>query len=222
MKKSYICPSMMCADMFCLGEAVKKLENCGTDYLHIDVMDGVFVPNYTLGTDYIKNLHSYTDIPLDIHLMIISPDEKLERFDIKENDLVSVHFEATNDVTKCLDYINSKGAGAILAINPKTPCDAVIPYFDKIKGVLVMTVNPGYAGQKLVEGSLEKIKEMRRLLDGAGYENIFIEVDGNVSFENGVRMKAAGADMFVAGSSSVFTKQMTLEDAYRKFKDCVK
>lgn len=222
MKKSYICPSMMCADMFCLGEAVRKLENCGTDYLHIDVMDGVFVPNYTLGTDYIKNLHSYTDIPLDIHLMIISPDEKLERFDIKENDLVSVHFEATNDVTKCLDYINSKGAQAILAINPKTPCDAVIPYFDKIKGVLVMTVNPGYAGQKLVEGSLEKIKEMRRLLDGAGYENIFIEVDGNVSFENGVRMKAAGADMFVAGSSSVFTKQMTLEDAYRKFKDCVK
>lgn len=222
MKKSYICPSMMCADMFCLGEAVRKLENCGTDYLHIDVMDGVFVPNYTLGTDYIKNLHSYTDIPLDIHLMIISPEDKLERFDIKENDLVSVHFEATNDVTKCLDYINSKGAGAILAINPKTPCDAVIPYFDKIKGVLVMTVNPGYAGQKLVEGSLEKIKEMRRLLDGAGYENIFIEVDGNVSFENGVRMKAAGADMFVAGSSSVFTKQMTLEDAYRKFKDCVK
>ena len=222
MKKSYICPSMMCADMFCLGEAVRKLENCGTDYLHIDVMDGVFVPNYTLGTDYIKNLHSYTDIPLDIHLMIISPDEKLERFDIKENDLVSVHFEATNDVTKCLDYINSKGAQAILAINPKTQCDAVIPYFDKIKGVLVMTVNPGYAGQKLVEGSLEKIKEMRRLLDGAGYENIFIEVDGNVSFENGVRMKAAGADMFVAGSSSVFTKQMTLEDAYRKFKDCVK
>ncbi len=222
MKKSYICPSMMCADMFCLGEAVRKLENCGTDYLHIDVMDGVFVPNYTLGTDYIKNLHSYTDIPLDIHLMIISPEDKLERFDIKENDLVSVHFEATNDVAKCLDYINSKGAQAILAINPKTPSDVVIPYLDKIKGVLVMTVNPGYAGQKLVEGSLEKIKEMRHLLDGAGYENIFIEVDGNVSFENGVLMKSSGADMFVAGSSSVFTKQMTLEDAYRKFKDCVK
>ena len=85
-----------------------------------------------------------------------------------------------------------------------------------------MTVNPGYAGQKLVEGSFEKIKEMRHLLDGAGYENIFIEVDGNVSFENGVLMKSSGADMFVAGSSSVFTKQMTLEDAYRKFKDCVK
>ena len=222
MKKSYICPSMMCADMFCLGEAVRKLENCGTDYLHIDVMDGVFVPNYTLGTDYIKNLHSYTDIPLDIHLMIISPEDKLERFDIKENDLVSVHFEATNDVAKCLDYINSKGAQAILAINPKTPSDVVIPYLNKIKGVLVMTVNPGYAGQKLVEGSLEKIKEMRHLLDGAGYENIFIEVDGNVSFENGVLMKSSGADMFVAGSSSIFTKQMTLEDAYRKFKDCVK
>ncbi len=208
--------------MFCLGTAVKELERCGTDYLHIDVMDGVFVPNYTLGTDYIKNLHAYTDIPLDIHLMIISPDEKLERFDIRENDLVSIHFESTENITKCLEYINSKGAGAILAINPMTPCEAVIPYLDKIKGVLVMTVNPGYAGQKLVEGSFEKIKEMRHLLDGAGYENIFIEVDGNVSFENGVRMKAAGADMFVAGSSSVFTKQMTLEDAYRKFKDCVK
>lgn len=208
--------------MFCLGEAVKALEKCGVDYLHIDIMDGVFVPNYTLGTDYIKNLHSFTDIPLDIHLMITDPSDKLERFDIKENDLVSVHFEASNDILKCLDYINSKGAGAILAINPKTPCDVVIPYLDKIKGVLVMTVNPGYAGQKLVEGSLEKIKEMRHLLDGAGYENVFIEVDGNVSFENGVLMKKAGADMFVAGSSSVFTKQMTLDEAYLTFKDCVK
>ena len=212
----------MCADMFCLGEAVKALEKCGVDYLHIDIMDGVFVPNYTLGTDYIKNLHSFTDIPLDIHLMITDPSDKLERFDIKENDLVSVHFEASNDISKCLDYINSKGAGAILAINPKTPCDVVIPYLDKIKGVLVMTVNPGYAGQKLVEGSLEKIKEMRHLLDGAGYENVFIEVDGNVSFENGVLMKKAGADMFVAGSSSVFTKQMTLNEAYSRFKDSVK
>ncbi len=212
----------MCADMFCLGAGVKALEKCGADYLHIDVMDGVFVPNYTLGTDYIKNLHSYTNTPLDIHLMITLPEEKLERFDIKENDLVSIHFEASNDVTKCLDYINSKGAGAILAINPKTPCDAVIPFLDKIKGVLVMTVNPGYAGQKLVEGSLEKIKEMRCLLDSAGYENVFIEVDGNVSFENGVLMKKAGADMFVAGSSSVFTKQMTLDEAYKTFKDCVK
>ena len=208
--------------MFCLGEAVKALEKCGADYLHIDIMDGVFVPNYTLGTDYIKNLHSFTDIPLDIHLMITDPSDKLERFDIKENDLVSVHFEASNDISKCLDYINSKGADAIFAINPKTPCDVVIPYLDKIKGVLVMTVNPGYAGQKLVEGSLEKIKEMRHLLDGAGYENVFIEVDGNVSFENGVLMKKAGADMFVAGSSSVFTKQMTLDEAYSKFKDCVK
>lgn len=208
--------------MFCLGTAVKALEKCGADYLHIDIMDGVFVPNYTLGTDYIKNLHTYTDIPLDIHLMITDPSDKLERFDIKENDLVSIHFEATSDVSKCLDYINSKKAGAILAINPKTPCDVIVPYLDKIKGVLVMTVNPGYAGQKLVEGSFEKIKEMRHLLDGAGYEDVMIEVDGNVSFENAVLMKKAGADMFVAGSSGVFTKQMTLDEAYSRFKDCVK
>ena len=211
----------MCADMFCLGAGVKALEKCGADYLHIDVMDGVFVPNYTLGTDYIKNLHSYTNTPLDIHLMITLPEEKLERFDIKENDLVSIHFEASNDVTKCLDYINSKGAGAILAINPKTPCDAVIPFLDKIKGVLVMTVNPGYAGQKLVEGSLEKIKEMRRLLDSAGYENVFIEVDGNVSFENAKRMREAGANIFVGGTSSIFSKGGTLEENIAKLRDVI-
>ena len=220
--KKKISPSMMCASPLTLANTLKTFESNKIEYLHIDIMDGEFVPNYTLGPDYCRCVRNACDIPLDIHLMITSPDEKLERFDIKENDLVSVHFEASNDISKCLDYINSKGAGAILAINPKTPCDSVIPYLDKIKGVLVMTVNPGYAGQKLVEGSLEKIKEMRHLLDGAGYENVFIEVDGNVSFENGVLMKKAGADMFVAGSSSVFTKQMTLSEAYSRFKDYVK
>lgn len=211
----------MCADMFELGASVKQMEKCGADYLHIDIMDGVFVPNYTLGTDYIKNLHSFTDIPLDIHLMISAPDTKLDRFDIRKNDAVSVHFESTEHIDVCLEYINSKGADAILAINPPTPVECVLSYLDKIKGVLVMTVHPGYAGQKLVEGSFDKIKKMRRLLDGAGYEDILIEVDGNVSFENAVLMKKAGADMFVSGSSGVFAKHMTFEQAYSKFKICV-
>lgn len=221
MKKSYISPSLMCCDFFNLGKCVKELESLGTDYLHIDIMDGEFVPNYTLGTDHIKKLHTYTDIPQDIHLMITEPERKLDRFEIKKGDIVSVHYEASKDIPLCLDKINDHGAFAMLAINPNTPCDVVIPYLPKLSAVLIMTVYPGYAGQKLVEGSIDKIKEMRRLLNGAGYENVMIEVDGNVSFENAVLMKESGADIFVAGSSSVFSKDMTLSDAFEKFKRCV-
>ena len=211
----------MCCDLFNLGGCVKDLEALGTDYLHIDIMDGEFVPNYTLGTDHVKKLHSFTDIPLDIHLMITKPEKKLDRFEMKKGDFVSIHYEASEDIDSCLDIINEKGAYAMLAINPDTPCEAVLPYLPKLKAVLVMTVYPGYAGQKLVEGSIDKIKEMRRLLNGAGYENILIEVDGNVSFENAILMKDGGADMFVTGYSGVFSKDMTLKKAYEKFKSCV-
>lgn len=219
---SLICPSMMCADMFDLKKSISLLEECGADFLHIDIMDGVFVPNYTLGTDYIKNLHKFTDIPQDIHLMITSPETKLDRFDIKKGDCVSFHYEATSDAAYCINYIANKGAYPILAINPDTDISVLKPYLPTLYGVLVMTVFPGYAGQKLVQGSIEKIKSTRDMCNEAGYSNIRIEVDGNVSFENATLMRQAGADMFVAGTSSVFCSNMQLLQAYLKLEEYVK
>ncbi len=220
--KAMICPSLMCADMFNLAKSISELEKCHADFLHIDIMDGVFVPNYTLGTDYIKNLHSFTKIHQDIHLMITQPELKLERFDIKSGDCVSFHYESTGNADKCIEYIISKGANPILAINPDTDISVVKPYLKKLFGVLVMTVFPGYAGQKLVEGAIDRIQKMKDMCIAEGFENMHIEVDGNVSFENSVLMRQAGADMFVAGSSSVFTSKMMLTDAYRKLLECIK
>lgn len=220
--KSLICPSMMCADMFFLERDVRTLEACRADLFHIDIMDGEFVPNYTLGTDYIKRLHSFSPICQDIHLMITSPEKKLDRFDIRQGDCVSVHYEAMQDVKYCIEYIKNKGARPILAINPNTDISVTMPYMSDLFGVLIMTVYPGYAGQKLVEGSFEKISAMRTLANENGFDKLRIQVDGNVSFENGAIMKRCGADMFVCGSSSVFSKSFPLASAYEKFALCVK
>lgn len=210
--QSQISPSMMCVDFFELDKYIRIFEEQKIEYLHIDVMDGSFVPNYTLGTDFIKALKRKTNIPLDIHLMIENPESKLDWFDFGENDYVSVHYEATPHIHRALAAIKARGAKAMVAINPGTPIYAIENLLDDIDAVLVMTVNPGFAGQKLVEATLKKIQNLRTFLDEKGYAHIEIEVDGNVSFENAVRMRRVGADIFVAGSSSVFAKDKTIEE----------
>jgi ribulose-phosphate 3-epimerase len=214
-----IAPSMMCVDFMKIGESVRELEACGVEYLHIDVMDGSFVPNYTLGTDFIKALKKNTKIPLDIHLMIDRPEEKLDWFAFGEGDYVSVHAESTPHLHRALAAIRARGAKAMAAINPATPLSAVECVLDDLDAILVMTVNPGYAGQKLVECTLKKIKQLRDYLDANGYAHIEIEVDGNVSFENAKRMSEAGANIFVAGSSSVFAKGATLAENTKRLRE---
>ena len=212
---------MMCADIFALGETLKTFEKNGVSYLHIDIMDGEFVPNFTLGTDYCRLMKKATSIPLDIHLMINDPEKKLSWFDFGEGDMVSVHFESTKHPYLALQMIRQRGAKAFLAINPGTAASVILPMLSVMDGVLVMTVNPGFAGQKLAESTLAKISEVRALAQAAGKTDLLIETDGNVSFENAIRMSRAGADIFVAGTSAVFRKDMTLEEGLKKLQECV-
>ena len=212
---------MMCADIFTLGDTMDVFEKNGVSYLHIDIMDGEFVPNFTLGTDYCRRMKQSSSIPLDIHLMINDPEKKLAWFDFGEGDIVSVHFESTKHPYLALQMIRERGAKAFLAINPGTAASVILPMLSVMDGVLVMTVNPGFAGQKLAESTLVKITEVRELAAQAGRDDLLIETDGNVSFENAVRMSRAGADIFVAGTSAVFRKDMTLEEGLKKLQECV-
>lgn len=216
--KYKISPSMMCADAMALKKTLEVFAGCGIEYLHIDIMDGNFVPNFTLGTDYCKILKKNTSIPLDIHLMIENPENKLSWFEFGEGDYVSIHAEATKHLQRALSMIKSRGAKAMVAINPATPICAIENVLDDIDGVLVMTVNPGFAGQKMIPKTLDKIRELREYLDVRGYGEIEIEVDGNVSFENAVRMREAGANIFVGGTSSVFSTVGELADNIAKMR----
>lgn len=212
---------MMCADALNLGATLKDFEKNGIEYLHIDIMDGSFVPNFTLGTDYCKILKKATNIPLDLHLMVDRPEERLDWFPIGEGDIVSVHVESTKHLQKVLRAIKDRGAKAYVAINPATPLCMIEEVLCDIDGVLVMTVNPGFAGQKLIPQTLEKITKARKMLDANGKNDAEIEVDGNVSFENAAKMSKAGANIFVAGTSSVFTKDLTLKEGVKKLRTAV-
>lgn len=211
MLKSKIAPSIMCADLVALKQQLESMRQLGIEYLHVDVMDGVFVPNYMLGTDFCKTLKKMSPIPLDIHLMITQPEQKISWFPISEGDYVSVHYEAGYHVMRSLQTISQMGGKPMVALNPGTPINEVESLLPLIDGVLLMTVNPGFAGQQLVPGALLKIAAMRRFLDERGYADIDIEVDGNVSFDNAVKMREAGANIFVAGTSSIFSGKASLE-----------
>lgn len=202
--KNKISPSMMCCDFLNMGKQLRDFEAADIELLHIDVMDGSFVPNFALGTDYVRQLKRATNIPLDIHLMIESPERYLDAFPIGEGDYVSIHYETTWHLQRVLQAVRNKGAHPLLALNPATPVELAIDVLDDIDGLLLMTVNPGFAGQKMVPHSIEKIARARRFLDANGKPDAEIEVDGNVSIPNAILMKNAGANIFVAGSSAVF------------------
>lgn len=216
-----IAPSIMCAPLLAVDGCLRELEQNGTDLIHIDIMDGTFVQNYTLGTDFVKQLKEKTKLPLDIHLMVNDPERKLDWFVFGEGDYVSVHYEASQHLNKALGTIRARGAKAMVAINPATPICALESVLDDIDGVLIMTVNPGFAGQAMIESTLKKICRLRKYLDEAGFPNIEIEVDGNVSFGNAKRMSEAGADIFVAGSSSVFSKEASLPQNIVRLRDTI-
>ena len=188
-----ISASMMCADLVHIGPTIEAFEANGVDYLHIDVMDGRFVPNFGLGVDYLRGLRELTKLPMDIHLMVDRPEDKL-----------SVHFESTVHVQRTIEAAKRYGGKVMLAINPATPVYSVEEMLEYIDGVTILTVNPGFAGQKIVRSCIKKTEKMRKLLDSQGYSHLEIEVDGNISFENARILRDLGADIFVAGTSSVF------------------
>ena len=214
--KGMISPSMMCADFLNLEKSLRTFEELEIEYLHIDIMDGSFVPNFTLGTDYVKKLKLATDIPIDIHLMIDRPEDKLKWFDFSQGDYVSFHYEATNHVHRTIQRIKLRGGKPMLALNPATPLCVLEDVIMDLEGVLIMTVNPGFAGQRLIPQTVDKVRRLRRL-----YPEMVIEVDGNVSFENAKILKKAGADIFVAGSSSIFEENGSLIYNTSKLRECI-
>lgn len=195
--------SMMCVSIDQTLDYIAAFEKNDIELLHIDIMDGDFVPNITLGTDYVKQLRKLTKIPFDFHFMVTSPEEKMQWYDIRQNDLVAVHYESTKHIDKCMQYIKSLGAKPILALNPGTPICVIEEVLDYLDGVLVMSVNPGFAGQKLIPGTIDKVKRVRSFLDERGRQDVFIESDGNMSNENVALAYKAGSRIFVAGTSSI-------------------
>ena len=221
MLTAMLAPSMMCVDYALFSDTLRTFEKSGIELLHVDVMDGVFVKNYTLGTDFCRHLRRMTGIPLDLHLMITEPEWKIAWFGVQPGEWVSVHAEATDHLERALAAIRAEGGVPLCVLNPATPLCVLDYVLDDIGGVLLMTVNPGFAGQKLIPATLQKIADCRRYLDERGYGHVRIEVDGNVSFENAVKMRAAGADVFVAGTSSVFAGT-DIAGNIEKLRGCVK
>lgn len=211
--KKYLSASIMCADLLNMEKSIRELERAGIDYLHVDIMDGSFVPNITLGFDLINAIKKATDIPLDVHMMVNEPSEFVELMNLTEKDILCVHYESELHIARTLERIKNKGIRAGLAINPGTPVESFRYLTELIDMALVMTVNPGFAGQKIVPFAQRKVRDTRALLDSLGGENILIEVDGNISPENGVKMSEAGADIFVLGTSALFLKDKDMKEA---------
>lgn len=222
MKKAYISPSLMCVDLMNVQKDIEVLEEAGVDYLHVDMMDNHFVPNITLSVDFMKALKKITRIPLDIHLMIENPEQIIRLLDFCDsNDIISVHYESTVHVQKALNTIKSMGVKVGIALNPGTPVSVLQDLLPDLDIVICMTVNPGFAGQKLIPATLNKISRLRDMLNKEGYPKILIEVDGNVSFENAVKMHDVGADIYVAGTSSIFKKEGTVGENTQKFREII-
>ena len=202
----------MCGDALNYGKTLAELEEAGVELVHYDIMDNHFVPNLMLPMELIPKLRKGTKMPFDIHIMAENPESVIEKLELCEGDYVAVHYEATPHLERAISLIKAKGAKAAVAINPATPIEMLSEIAPRLDMVLVMTVNPGFAGQKLVEGSLDKIERMRKLLDARGLSHVEIEVDGNCSFENVPKMYKAGADIFVTGTSSTFHKDGSVKE----------
>ncbi len=201
MKNIKIAPSILSANFAKMGEEIIELEKCGADVIHCDVMDGVFVNNITFGIKMIEDIRPLTKLPLDCHLMIVHPEKYVERFAKAGADIITVHYEACQDNLKeVLALIKSTGVKGGVVINPDTSVDKIKDVILLCDMVLVMSVFPGFGGQKFIPTSLNKLREIRAIIDESGRE-IDLQIDGGVTIENVAEIKAAGANVIVAGST---------------------
>ncbi len=199
-----IAPSILAADFACLGDGIRAVERGGAAMLHVDVMDGHFVPNISIGIPVVTSLRKATRLPLDVHLMIENPEQYIQAFAEAGADMISVHEEATPHLDRALSMIREHGCQPGAVINPATPVSALSEIFGKVEHILVMSVNPGFGGQKFIPGALGKIRELKRLRES--YNHSFrIEVDGGVGLENVADLVRAGAEILVAGTSVFHT-----------------
>ena len=200
MARTLIAPSILAADFAKLGEEVRAVEAAGADMIHVDVMDGHFVPNISIGPVVVKAIRPHANIPLDVHLMIAPVDGYIQAFRDAGADIITVHPEAGPHVHRTLQAIKASGAKAGLSLNPGTPVAALDPVLDLVDLVLVMSVNPGFGGQRFIDSSLAKIADIREKIDACG-RDIILEVDGGVTAENAAGIVAAGASALVAGTA---------------------
>ena len=196
-----VSPSILASNFSSLGEEVQSITKAGADYIHVDVMDGHFVPNLTIGPDIVKSIRDKSDIPFDVHLMIDPVQPYIEGFVNAGADIISIHPEANDDTDACLKKIKSHNVKAGLAINPDTNWEVVKPYMNVLDLILVMSVHPGFGGQKFISSALDKLKILRKEIDQSG-RDIELEIDGGINFENIQSVIDAGANVIVAGTTT--------------------
>jgi ribulose-phosphate 3-epimerase len=201
MPKTKIAPSILSSDFAKLGEEVRAMEKAGADYIHVDVMDGHFVPNLTIGAPVVKAIRPHTKLPLDVHLMISPVDYLIPDFAAAGADIITVHPESGPHLHRTIQLIKSLGKKAGVSLNPATPVDALDNIMGDVDLILVMTVNPGFGGQKFIESQLSKIKIIADMIKKSGRE-IDLEVDGGITVETAAQARAAGANVLVAGTAS--------------------
>ena len=214
--------SLMCANFMNLEADVKQLTAGGIDFLHIDIMDGRFVPNFALDFSIMQLASQLTTIPMDCHLMVEDPERYIAKTAASGAARIAIHFEATRQVHRALRQIRDAGATPGIALNPATPITNLTYVLDDVEMITIMTLDPGFAGQKLIPAMIDKIKDVSTMLQSSGHSNIEIQVDGNVSFEHIPSMVLAGATNLVGGTSSIFHKDYSIQAAISKVRALVK
>ena len=200
MKKIQISPSILSADFSQLGNEIKRLEDGGADMIHVDVMDGHFVPNLTIGPPVIKALRNYTKLPFDVHLMIAPVHKYIKNYAEAGADIITIHPEATDNLKESINHIKELGKKVGVSLNPNTKIDIIKEFFSEINLILIMSVHPGFGGQKFMPEVLVKIKELKKIKDQQSF-NFDIEVDGGINFDNSKLVIEAGANILVSGTT---------------------